>query len=314
MSQHHVLLISQDNAFYHDLITKSGLPALQCTRSDHLPTSQEDLSDFDIVLGEPARIAPFLSKLSALKWVQSTYAGVDALIASGLRQDYQLTNARGIFDSLMCEYVFAHILNLTRHLSIYQNQQKKRTWQRHAYLSIAEQSMLILGTGHIGCALAKAAKAFHMHVEGINSTGRDVAGFDAVYKIDALIQRMKNTDVLVNTLPSTPATRGLLTADTFSDAKAHSLFINIGRGDIISTQDLASILTGQKIKHAVIDVFEQEPLSETSTLWALPNLTITPHNAAYSFPSSVMTLFTQNYLRFVDGKPLQGVVDFQKGY
>ncbi|MNF77033.1 Glyoxylate/hydroxypyruvate reductase A [compost metagenome] len=265
-------------------------------------------------MAEPARAKPLLAKADKLSWMQSTYAGVDVLLDASCRRDYQLTNVRGIFGPLMSEYVFGQLLSLSRQLPRYREQQQQRLWQSHPYQGLKGRTMLILGTGSIGQHIANTAKHFGMKVLGISHSGHERAGFDQVYQLPALNKMLAQSDIIVSVLPSTRETRHLFTAARFAHCKPDAILFNVGRGSAIHEGDLLEALRGGKLAMAVLDVFEQEPLPADSPLWHQPNLIITPHNSAYSFPEDVAQIFVRNYIRFIDGQQLDGRIDFDKGY
>lgn len=314
MANHTLLLLSQDNAEYRALLQQAYLPGLTILAPEQEADIQAALTKADILLGEPARLRERLTAAQALKWAQSTYAGVDALLDPDCRQDYQLTNIRGIFGPLVSEYVFAHLLSLTRHLRHYKAQQRLHNWQPIPYQSIHGKTMLIIGTGSIGQHIAHTAKHFGMTVLGISRSGREAAGFDHTYQLPALNNVLSRADVVVSVLPSTPQTRGLFDAQRINHFKPGAIFFNVGRGDAVDEGALIQALRHGNVGAAVLDVFTTEPLPTASPLWDMPNVVITPHNSGYSFPEQIVTRFSRNYLRYIEGKPMEGMVDFNLGY
>ncbi len=92
------------------------------------------------------------------------------------------------------------------------------------------------------------------------------------------------------------------------------MLINVGRGEVVAEQDLIHALKEKMIRGAILDVFEEEPLPAKSPLWKMPNVFITPHNAAFSFPEDITKIFVDNYLRFLKQETLQYVIDLKRGY
>lgn len=314
MAKHTLLLLSQDNAQYKALLQNAYLPGLTILAPEQEADIQAALPGADILLGEPARLRARLKTATALKWAQSTYAGVDLLLDPECRKDYQLTNIRGIFGSLISEYVFGHLLALTRHIRHYKEQQRLHNWQPLPYQSLNGKTMLIMGTGSIGQHVAQTAKHFGMTVLGINRTGREAPGFDNTYQLPALNNVLSRADVVVSVLPSTPHTRGLFNNERIKHFKPSAIFFNVGRGDVIDEGALIEALRHGHMGAAVLDVFATEPLPAASPLWDMPNVVITPHNSGYSFPEQIVTRFSRNYLRYIEGKTMEGVVDFHLGY
>ncbi|WP_116475587.1 D-2-hydroxyacid dehydrogenase [Zobellella maritima] len=314
MSAHTLLLLSQDNEQYHALLKQAYLPGLTIVAPTLQGEIQAALPIADILLGEPARLKPWLKEARALKWAQSTYAGVDTLLTPGCRHDYRLTNVRDIFGPLISEYIFAHLLSVTRHLRHYREQQRHHNWQPIPYQSLQGKTMLIVGTGSIGQHIANTARQFGITVLGVSRSGREAPGFERTYQVQALNKVLPKADILVSVLPSTPETRNLFDGERLNHIKPGVIFFNIGRGDAVDEAALIQALRNGRIGAAILDVFATEPLPADSLLWDMPNVIVTPHNAGYSFPDQVVGRFCRNYLKFIEGKPMEGLVNFDLGY
>ncbi len=143
---------------YMELFTQANFPALTLTDNIH---------DAHIILADPPYVASDIEKANKLEWLQSTYAGCDTLVTQK-KQDYRLTNVRGIFGHLMSEYVFGQLLSLTRHLHQYQAQQVEQKWKAISYQSLKNKTMTIVGAGSIGEHLAKTASHFGMRTIVLN--------------------------------------------------------------------------------------------------------------------------------------------------
>jgi len=305
-----LLVLSKDYAQYQALLQPQLPEQVELVATDRYDADPT----VEIALAEPAMIAPLLAELPQLKWLQSTFAGVDALMKEELRQDYLLTNIRGVFGPLMSEYVLGHIIALERRYADYQKQQQHKVWQSHSYRSLQGKRMLILGTGSIGQHLAGVASAFGISVTGISRSGQRVAGFQQTYPLDQLSRQLPDADYIVSALPDTPQTRHLFNENTFSCMKPNAVLINIGRGSAVDQEQLVAALNKGRPGHAVLDVFQQEPLPEEDPLWYHPKVTVTPHNAAYSFPEQVSEIFCANLKRWMADEAPQYQVDFSKGY
>lgn len=298
-----IYVISEHAETYLRLLHNATLPELTVVDRPDQAT---------IWLADPPLAAPQLCYGDQLRWLQSTFAGIDALINAPYRH-YQLTNVRGVFGDLMAEYVFGYLLNETRHITQYADQQAQRLWQPHDYTSLRGKTLAILGTGAIGQHIATVAHAFGMHVLGTNQDGRAVEGFEHTMTLTALRQRLGEVDVLVSTLPATTETAQCVNADFWQYAQ-DLLFINVGRGATVDEPALIKALDEKKLRLAVLDVMQQEPLPQAHPFWVHPRVHITPHIAAVSFPEQVFDLFADNYRRWHAGKPLAHQVDFNKGY
>ncbi|MGY0617706.1 D-2-hydroxyacid dehydrogenase [Vibrio sp. FJH11] len=301
-----IFLLSEHNDAYKTLLAEKNLPELSVTDTPHKA---------QIVLADPPLLSQRLDEFSQLEWVQSTFAGVNTLMSPTLRRDYILTNVRGIFGPLIAEYVIGYCIAHYRHFNRYHQQQQSRQWQPHLYSSLQSKTMVILGTGSIGAYLGKAAQAMGIKTIGVNRSGIPTAGgeFSQTYRIDELLSALQQADIVVNTLPSTPETLYLLNSKTLAHLK-QAILINVGRGNVLEESGLRLALEKGWVEHAFLDVFEQEPLPQEHPFWKLPQVTITPHIAALSFPEQVVEIFAANYLCWRDGLSLNYGVDFDKGY
>ncbi|NOJ20746.1 D-2-hydroxyacid dehydrogenase [Vibrio jasicida] len=301
-----IFLLSEHRDTYETLLADKNLPDLAITNKPQ---------DAQIVLADPPLLSQRLDEFSQLEWVQSTFAGVNALMVPNLRRDYALTNVRGIFGPLIAEYVIGYSIAHFRHFMQYHQQQQSKQWQPHLYTSLQSKTMVILGTGSIGSHLGKTAQLMGIKAIGINRTGIPTSGgeFNQTFHINELANAFHQADIVVNTLPSTPETQRLLNSEVLSHLNQALLF-NVGRGDVIDDAGLLLALKNRWVEHAFLDVFEQEPLSPQHPFWKLPQVTITPHIAALSFPEQVVDIFADNYLSWRDGFSLNNQVDFDKGY
>jgi phosphoglycerate dehydrogenase-like enzyme len=315
MNAHNRLLIlSRSAAVYADLIKDLRLPDLEIAACKTAGEASAHVDRCTIILGEPSRIARVVEGARALKWVQSTFAGVEELMRPDTRSDYILTGVKGVFGPFMSEYVVGYLLALERNFfKVYRNQQD-RTWRRLPYKSLRGRLIGICGLGSIGRHLARTAEHFGLHVWGYKRTAETVPEAERVFTGPEFDEFLSQPDYIVNTLPSTPATIRLFNAAAFRSMKKTAVLINIGRGDAVVEEALIRALQHGMIGGAVLDVFEREPLPEDSLLWTLPNVVITPHNSGFSFPADIVALFVENYRRFSKGESLLYRVDFERGY
>ncbi|WED26563.1 D-2-hydroxyacid dehydrogenase [Vibrio sp. DW001] len=301
-----VRIITEYNDEYIEMLNQAELPNLIITDKNN---------DANIILGSPPLIAPIVDEFCHLEWMQSAYAGVDSLISSELRQDYQLTNVKGIFGEQISEYVLAYTISHFRHFNTYRTQQSEKLWLPHRYRTVSGKKMLILGTGAIGNYLAKSASSFGLHTIGVNRTGippKDSAFADIVH-IEQVHDVLAEMDVVVSTLPNTVQTVGIFDQTFFSYCQ-QALFFNVGRGPSVHTESLLFALQNDNICHAFLDVFINEPISQACPYWLNPKVTVTPHIAACSFPEQVFEIFKENYLLWKSGFSLLNTIDFEKGY
>lgn len=294
--------------------TEVYLSLLQQSNLKHIAITQ-DKSQANIVLADPPLLAKHLDELTNLKWAQATYAGIDKLTKPELRQNYTLTNVKGIFGQLISEYVLGYSLSYFRHLNQYQQLQSNNQWQPIEYQSVIGKKAVILGTGSIGTHVSTSMSFLGFITLGVNSSGTIPQGsaFSQCYSIEELDQALAEADIVINALPSTPQTYHILNAQHLSHCHSALLF-NIGRGTAVDEEGLLLALEKGWIAHAYLDVFPVEPLPQESAYWQHPNVSITPHIAANSFPQQVFDIFEQNMQRWQNQQPLLNQVDFSRGY
>lgn len=309
-----LLVLTPDAEQYSALLRQHDLGNLEIVTAVNGEKGRHRIADCHLVLGVPALVAQCIDAAAELKWVQSTFAGTEALCAPALRRDYLLTGIKGIFGPYMSEYILGYILALERHFFEVRQNQSDKVWQDISYQSLRGITIGILGLGSIGRHIAKTAAHFGMRVLGLKRSADPVPHVEALYTMARLEKFLMTLDYLVVTLPHTPETNQLINLKTLGKMKSSAIVINVGRGAVINEADLIQALRDQTIRGAVLDVFEHEPLPPTSPLWSMSNVIITPHISAISFPKDIVAIFVDNYRRFVAQKPLKYLVDFDKGY
>ena len=259
---------------------------------------------------------PLLDRMPKLRWIQSSWAGVTPLIEALRRSPRQLvlTNIRGIFGPLMAEYVFAYLLAHARQLETHRLAQLQRQWRPQRGGSLQGKTFGLLGLGSIGAHLAATARQFGMPVVGCSRSLPESGLVDRHYLPERLATMVAEVDYLICTLPSTEQSRNLIDAELLRQFNPKALLINAGRGDLIDDAALVEALENGWLAGAVLDVFRQEPLAADHPFWTTPNLIITSHTAAPSYPDDIARVFSDNVQRFVAGQPLQYRVDIDRGY
>ena len=313
---HRLLILSRHARDYHVLIESAHLPDLAITSTSE-PTDAAAGASFDLAFGEPALLREVMPALTAVRWVQSTWAGVEPLLDPALRRDYILTNARGVIGAQMCEYVFAYLLAHERKIFEKEASQAAGRWDPSPPTRLRGKQLGLLGVGTIGAALARTAKHFGMRVKGYTRASEDSADVDEYFHgplADVTAAFASDLDYLVCAMPGTAATRHLVGGALLRALPARAMFVNPGRGGVVDEAALAAALQEGRLAGAVLDVFETEPLPADHVFWRLPNLIITSHTAALSAPPDIAPLFIDNYRRLLRGEPLQYRVDFERGY
>ncbi len=266
-----------------------------------------------VVLGDPDLVAPILSNMPNVNWVQSTWAGVLPFIDAP-RRDYSLTGVKQVFGAQMSEYVIGHILAHELKITDRESAQGKREWLDTPSGTLQHKRIGIMGTGSIGQHIARNAATFGMSVSGLNRSGTPVSGFTEVIPVGNIDEFLSPLDYLVSVLPETPDTHDLLNEHTLSRLPEHAWFINVGRGNVLDEPALIQALEAGRLAGAVLDVFKQEPLPSDSALWSTKNLRVTAHTAAVSDASLIIPIFMENLRRYRAGEQLKYVVEFDRGY
>jgi len=267
----------------------------------------------EVLFGSPGMIAEILPDMPAVRWIQSSWAGVTPLIEFD-RRDYVLTGVKDVFGPQMSEYVIGYLLAHELRLLERFAKQRSRVWFREHSGTLAGRCLGIMGTGSIGAHIAATARCLGMRVTGLSRTGRAVDGFDEVFAVDRLHDFLGRADHLVSVLPQTPDTDRLLDAAALARLSPHACFVNVGRSNVVDHAALCTALSSGRLGGAVLDVFDEEPLPADSPLWNTPDLLVTAHIAAISHPLLIVPVFIENYRRWIDGRPLEYVIDFDAGY
>ncbi|MEE9219629.1 MAG: D-2-hydroxyacid dehydrogenase [Acidobacteriota bacterium] len=309
-----LLICSEEASAYARLVRAAGLPGLRIRIARGVRELRSGLRLAHLLLAEPHRVAPYLDRAPVLQWVQSTWAGVEQLIEPCRRLGVSLTGVRGIFGPPICEYVMAYVLAIERRLFEAKEDQRRRRWRPRPYRSLQGLTMGVMGMGSIGRQVADMAARFGMNVRGLRRRGGPVRGRASVYGLQRQKEFLRGLDYLVAALPLTPQTEALFERRFFRLLGKQTVFINVGRGAQMVEEDLIKALRAGRLRGAVLDVFQREPLASSSPLWRLPGVHLTPHNAAKSFPEQVAPIFIDNYRRFVRGRALRHRVDLDRGY
>lgn len=277
------------------------------------------IADAEIAFAwEGMLLEPAWPAARALRWVQSPWAGVESLLFPAfVRSDVILTNARGVFDTAVTEWVLAAILFFAKDLGGLVERQREHRWEPREIEIVSGRRVLVVGVGSIGRAIARAARGIGMQVRGVGRRARPGDPvFGAVLGIGDLAEGLGWADVVVDVLPATADTRHVFDAAAFAAMRPGTRFVSVGRGSTVDEVALAQALRAGSPGAAALDVFESEPLDAANPLWDLPNVLISPHTSAAfgGWREAVVERFIENLDRYLRGVPLRGVVDKSAGF
>jgi phosphoglycerate dehydrogenase-like enzyme len=274
------------------------------------PDAEIETSAVQVVVGAPPDLAAIIPRCPRLRWVQSTWAGIDA-IAHFASEKLEITPLKGVFGPAMTEYVMGWLLAIERNVI---SRASHTQWTPSLEPRITEKRMGIMGTGGIGTAIALAAKAFGLEVIGLNSDGRAVDGFNTCYPCADRLAFAEGLDYLVSALPQTAQTDNLIDHEVLMRLNLRAIVINAGRGNAVVEADLIASLNAGHIRAAVLDVFRQEPLPPDDPLWSTPGVHITSHTAGPTPDEAIGEVFERNLKRYIAGEPITDAVSAGRGY
>lgn len=267
--------------------------------------------------------AELIDAATNLIWVQIFSAGAErcVVVDSIANGSVVMTNMQKMSSPVIAEHAIAMMLSLTRNLPQFVNAMHAETWGRRGETTtgmapIAGQKLLVAGLGGIGMEVARLGDALGMSVSGTRNSSRDAPDYvDYVGLSHELHDLAATADVVVNALPLTNSTKGLFDAEFFAAVKPGAIFVNVGRGQTVVTDDLVAALESGQVSGAGLDVSDPEPLPAGNPLWQRDDVIITPHVAGYGGElERHKLLLLENLKRYVAGDPLLNVVDPQKGY
>jgi len=253
-----------------------------------------------------------------LEWIHITAAGVDSLLFDELRDSrVVVTNARGVFDRPLAEYVLGAVIAYAKDSRTSFELQQRHQWQHRETRSIKGATALVVGTGGIGREIAKLLRAAGLVVRGAGRrAATDDPDFGEVISSDDLAAEAGWCDHLILAAPLTAQTRGLVDSAVLDAMKPDAHLVNIARGPMIDEPALIAALTERRIGGATLDVFDTEPLPPEHPLWDAPNVTITAHMSAdaVGWRETLAAQFAANVRRWLAGESLLNVVDKKLGY
>ena len=308
-----VLIAEHDYPLYAQLLQQAA-PDLEVQTSGDSAQLAQMAADCPVWLGQPDLMATLLRQGHKPQWLQSTWAGITPLLADGLKRDYRLSRAVGIFGQVMAEYVLTYMLGHEREVIARLLSQVERKWDNRTGRSLVGRKVLIVGAGDIGQTVAQFLAPFGVELYAIASAVREQAPFKEVATLSDLPRLVGQMDYVVNLLPNTPQTHDLYDAELFALFNPEGVFINAGRGVAVVDADLVEALRVGHLAGAIIDVCRQEPLPAKHPFWTAWGLLLTGHSSAPTSPSLMVQLFVDNLRAFQAGEALRGEVDFARGY
>lgn len=256
-----------------------------------------------------------------LRWQHTPSAGVEHILRSTLflEREIVLTNSAGVYAVPIAEFVMTFILNHAKQFSAIRALQEQHQWKQNIGLKFSEltnATLLIIGAGGIGQAIATRASTFGMRVWGSRQQTDPLPGFEKMVDREEWRSLLPDADYVVIATPLTSQTRDMIDTAALRSMRSTAYLINIARGAVIDETALLTALKENWIAGAGIDTFDAEPLPADSPFWSLPNVTISPHCSGFSPQNDqrIIDLFLDNLTRYRHNQPLKNVVDRQFGY
>jgi len=278
------------------------------------------IGDLEVVIGSIHSDAELFEKAKKLKWLQCSSAGVDEFIGIFKSLDgATLTNASGAYGQGISEYLIAYILVILKKLQNYVRDQDRGVWRGYGIVKTIEGSRVtVAGLGNLGGTFARKIKLLGAHVRGVKQFPADKPDYlDELYTTDRFDEALEGADIVALCLPNTPKTRGIMSRERIFAMKQDAILLNVGRGFAIDQDALVDALNEKRI-YAGIDVTTPEPLPADDPLWKCENLFMTPHisgglSSSYG-PVFISELIVRNMKAYLEGRPLDNVVDLELGY
>jgi glyoxylate/hydroxypyruvate reductase A len=292
-----------------------ALPEETIVAGRDVEASGIDPAAFDVVIAANPPAAT-LERFPALRFVQSLWAGVEQLVHNpALPPDAPL--ARLVDPNMarfMAEAVTAHVTGLHRDHGHYARAQAEARWAPLPAVYARDRTVAFLGTGELAQACMGRLALLGFRLMGWSRRRRDIAGVETVAGEDGLATMLPRTDVLVNLMPLTAATRGMIDAAFLARLKPGAALVNVARGGHVVDADLIAALDAGQLSEAVLDVFDEEPLPADHPFWRHPRVHVFPHVAAPTDPDSAAAIAAANIRAFRTGGAIAGLVDRARGY
>lgn len=257
-----------------------------------------------------------LNRFPNVKVIASLGAGAEHLVSDpSIPEDVVLTRLIAPrIKTQIAEYVEAVAYSIIRRFPDYYRQQHATIWDPLSHSLKSERRIGVLGLGKLGAHVAETLASHGWPVSGWARTSKSIPGCTSYAGTDELDTFLEETRLLVNLLPLTPETEGILELELFKKLKSPSWVINVGRGDHLVEEDLLYAIDKGILEGAHLDVFRVEPLPDNHPFWSRKAITITPHVGSFTYPDELAEQILDNYKRMISGIPLLDTVDRNRGY
>lgn len=276
--------------------------------------AEVDPATVDAVLYNPEGPVRDFSIFPALKAVLSMWAGVESIVGD---ETIRVPLTRMVEPGLkegMTDWVVAHLTRLHAGIDLHIGMTPADGWPQWNPPLARERKVGILGLGELGADAARALAGLRFDVAGWSRRPREIAGVTCFSGDEGLRAILARSEILVTLLPWTAATENIINAETLALMPRGAAILNPGRGGLIDDAALCAALDEGRLSHATLDVFRVEPLPADHPFWANPKVTITPHIAAITRPSTAASALVEQVGRLSRGEPLMHVVDRAQGY
>ncbi|MGA7616524.1 MAG: D-2-hydroxyacid dehydrogenase [Thermoanaerobaculia bacterium] len=252
-----------------------------------------------------------------IRWLHTGSAGVDHILTPTFELvSPLLTNSRGVHAPSIAEWVVACMLYQLKALNEMSLRQASHTWEKIERPELTDSHVTVLGGGSIACEIARRLRPFGSVITAVRRSARQASEFDRVVGPEGLEKEAHEADWFIIAVPLTPETRGVVDRNVIGAMSPECTLINVARGEIIDQSALRNAIRERRIRGAILDVFEHEPLPSHDPLWDSPGVLVLPHTTWRS-PEVKMrqvALFAENTRRFVRGDTLLNLVDVTRGY
>lgn len=303
---------------HHKNLFQQKAPNAEFTFTTYSKVTNDQVEKANIIFGNAP--ASMVKNSNNLQWLQLQSAGATDYVDGVLPDSAILTNASGAYGLAISEYMLGVLLEIYKRLHLYRDNQLRGIWTKRGRVrSITNSTALIMGAGNIGGEFARKLKALGAYTIGVrHSNGQIPDYFDEMHFMDELDQLLPKADIVSLSLPDTKLTRKIINERTIKLMKDDAVLINVGRGTAVDTEALCNALEAGKLLGAALDVTDPEPLPNDHRLWQMENVVITPHcsggNSLQDIIDNILEISLRNLEAFLNDKPLENIVDIEKGY